>query len=120
MLALSVVIILAANNREQDSNASVSVAGMSSGPLPDAPRKRPTWRLRLVSLRRAGPDGHVRHDRFAASPLADAHGLLDVLSGSPFPSRAQYFPSSVSFKMSLSREKSATSFFRIGQAGLSI
>ena len=50
-------------------------------------------------------------ERSAAPPFAAAQSLLDVLDSNRLPSRAQYFPSSAPFTMSLSRERAATSSF---------
>jgi hypothetical protein len=67
------------------SDASIYVAGMIPGKLPNPSRKCsiPVWTPRLIAVRRPWlPDCP------AGSPLADAQDLLNVVNSGPLSGRA--------------------------------
>jgi len=92
----------------EQRHGAASGSGPRSGRREDQRDHRSSRFARGVGGR-GGPGDH-RCDGHANTHRRANHRSRP--DGSPRPGRAQYFPSSASFKTSLSRERSATSFFR--------
>jgi len=93
---------------QQRRNLSAPEARMLLGQPMHAPSHRP------VLLRLAGeiPLGQSRLPNAEARvTLTHAERRLNVTNLRALPGRAQYFPSTTSYRIALSNERSATSFF---------
>jgi hypothetical protein len=79
---------------QKSCDEAVSVAGILRGKRLNPSRQWPVsvWTLRLVSLRRTGPDGHVRHDGSKGAPFAYIQHLLHMANGIALPGRLTILP----------------------------